>query len=233
MIKLKELLHDIDLCEGLMRSVSPESLQNHLNRWTISKGKFTSKIIDDKIHLTITDNLNEKDIKNLLMWINNLGWFVDSFLFVKINPTWEKFDEKNFVEKYSNNTIGIFLELKAKYDKEHTHIEITNDFYHVTPTKHESKILKMGLVPKAKHKIGTHPDRIYLTKRIVDASALADIFSNIDNENQYTIFKVDVTSAKERNENLKLFNDPDLSGGLYTLSNIPPQFLKIVKRINV
>jgi hypothetical protein len=233
MIKLKKLLAEINLCEGLMRSVPPEEFQQHVELWPIAKNKFTSKITNDKIQITLTDNLNEKEIKNLLTWINNLGWDVGLFLFNKLNPQWEKFDEKKFIEKYANNTIGIRFDIKAKYDKDNTYLEITNNYYHVTRTKVEQKILKIGLAPRSKGKMWSHPDRIYLAKRIMDAVALAETFSVMENDHQYTIFKVDIISAAKQNKELKLYNDPDMSGGLYTLSNIHPKFLKVVKRITV
>lgn len=216
-----------------MRSVSPEELKHHLEIWPVAKNKFESKIVGNTIHLTIIDNLDERNIKNLLTWINNLGWFVDLFLIIKTKSTWEKFNEKEFIKKYMNDTKGVVFDIKAKYDKENTHIQVTPDFYHVTPSKYESKILKIGLIPKSKGKIGNHPDRIYLVKRIVDAVALAETFSIMENEHDYTIFKVNIEEAKKRNDELKLYYDPSLNSGLYTLTNIHPNFLIVIKRIQV
>lgn len=238
MIKLTSLLKDSELYEGLIYSVSNDALKSHIEKWTISKHKIKVKIINEgTIHLSIFESLNEKDMKNLLTWINNLGWTISSFIdfkkYSETNVGWGKFDEKQFLRIYSNENKGVVFELKPKFNVERPHEDFSKKYYHVSPSKYETKILKVGLVPKSKEKISAHGDRIYVTVRLEDAIALAESFSVIEKETQFTIFEVNMESAKKANNGIRLFIDPDLYSGSYTLSNIPPQFLKVVKRISV
>ena len=234
LIKLLQELQDQTIYEGLIYSVSSDEFQDHIKRWSISKNKITTKIVSNKkIHLSITDQLNDRELENLFKWINNLGWYIAKFLIWSDSPKWDKFDIEQFWKMYKNHNKNFVFEIEPKFD-EGTPITFFDDaFYHISPTKHEKKILKIGLVPKTKEKISAHPERVYLVKKIVDAVALADIFSDIDKEHQYTLFKVNMKSAKENNSAIRLFLDPNFSNGVFTLSNIPPQFLKVLKRINV
>jgi hypothetical protein len=238
MIKLKKLLQELKdqtIYEGLIYSVPSDEFQDHMERWAVSKHKIKIKIVaNKKIHLTILENLDEQNLGNLLKWINNLGWYISTFMIFKnTNTKWENFNLKTFMKLYKDDNKNITFEIEPKFDEGKPITFFDDTFYHVSPIKNEKKILKIGLVPKAKEKISSHPERVYLATKLVDAEALADIFSDIDKENQYTIFKVNMKLAKENNKAIRMFHDPDFSSGFYTLSNIPPQFLTIIKRIEV
>lgn len=235
MIKLIDLLEDQTIYEGLIYSISSEEFQDHIERWAISKHKIKIKIVSNKkIQLTIMEHLEERELKNLFILINNLGWYVSvSSIFGQLNAKWEKFNIEKFLELYKDNNKNVVFQIEPKFHNGKPIIDFMYDFYHVSPTKHEKKILKIGLVPKSKEKILAHPERVYFTTKMIDAVALADTFSDIDKEHLYTIFKANLKSAKENNNAIRVFIDPNFSGGVFTLSNIPPQFLKIVKRISV
>ena len=166
------------------------------------------------------------------MHINNLGWFVATYL-VNEYPYHKKIFEidqfKRDISKYSL----MFMVLEAKYDLEIDGYYLPENMFHVTPSKHEEKIGKIGLVPKSQSKISKHPERIYLTKTEKEAESLADIFAVDENDKDFVIYSVDMKELIESNNGIRFFQDPNLGGGIYTLSNIPKKFLSVVKRIKI
>ena len=119
------------------------------------------------------------------------------------------------------------LTFEAKFDD-----VIDNDeyklLYHVTDILYKDKILKQGLCPKSKSKIGYHPERIYLTIDIKDAY-LFSYMNNSGIENPI-IFQVDLNKSPIK---VALFYDPNFKDfrnfGCYTENNISPTCLKIIE----
>jgi len=230
MIKLNGLLQDVKLYEGLIHSVSIDTAIHHLKRWSTSNNKFTTKKTSlNTIHLNFGKQPTEKEIDNLLKWVNNLGWFVADYIVNEIPPTKKKFIGANDLKQSIKNNSLLNISLEAKYDLELSGHEL-DDLYHISPTKYINKISKIGLVPRTLSKISYHPERIYLTNNIKDAEALADIFTE-DNIEEFTIYKIDVNMLLKSNNGIRFFRDPNLRSGIYTLSNIPPKFLKRIKQI--
>jgi hypothetical protein len=79
-----------------------------------------------------------------------------------------------------------------------------------------------------------HPDRIYFAESIEDVKGLLPRFIKINpNINEYSIYEIDIKSASRDNSQIRYFNDPNFDNGIYTLSNIPPRFVKFVERVTM
>jgi len=97
MIKLNGLIKDNLLYEGLIHSVSPAEFDDMIKRWVISNDKFDVLLKNEKIQLNFKDNLNVKELNNLLQFINKLGWFVSAYLVYDIDMKWKSFDRESFI----------------------------------------------------------------------------------------------------------------------------------------
>ena len=102
--------------------------------------------------------------------------------------------------------------------------------YHVSPVKYEEKIKKIGLIPRGQGKIAAHPERIYFTLNEEDAEFLVNKFRDFT-KGTYNLYQIDVDKLRRRNNGIRFFKDPAFTDkGIYTLSNVPPDCLKIIKK---
>ena len=160
--------------------------------------------------------LNDK-IGKYLPLFTNLGYFISK---LTINgEDWEI----NFKE--TDKPLAVYLE--AKYDHE---VDIPNILYHASPLKFKSKILKHGLSPRSGNKLSKHPDRIYLTNSENSAISFGNYLKNEEDnkwyEKGYCIYKVNGEALS------KLYSDINFrEGGFYTMNNIDPENLKLIKKI--
>ena len=215
------------LYEGLIYSVNADTALGRIGHWLKFSNKLSVKKTESRrIHLKVGSPLKNEEWELLQKLINNLGWFIASYISYESgirNVPFESLDD--LVKK---NPYIVILE--AKYDDE-IGISTIDTVFHVSPEYNYKKIEKLGLVPKSKSKISYHPDRIYLAKKEKDAETLIDIFK-FNEDISYTLYKIDLRAARQNDPGIRIFNDPNMSGAFYTLSNIPPQFLKPIKRIN-
>lgn len=233
MIKLTGILQDTLLYEGLIHTADIDTTTHHLEMWTTSHRKFKiTKTARNTILLKFGESLNENEFDNLNKHINNLGWFISVY---KINkPPFEnkKFELSSFKKDTKEHSL-LLLFLEAKFDLEINKHELKR-LYHTTLLKNKNKIEQVGLVPRTKSKISHHPERIYLTSSFFMAEALADSFAKDSNDKEFIIYKIDIDGLRRSNNGIRFFQDPNLSvDGFYTLSNIPPKFLKIEKQISL
>ena len=99
-------------------------------------------------------------------------------------------------------------------------------------TSKEEKILRIGLAPKNKEKLSRHPERIYFTNSLEGAKRLIHNIKFIVNNDKFSIFEVDLKKL-HMVRHIRWFPDPNYPGeGFYTYENIPPKYLKVVRRIN-
>ena len=231
MIKLHHLIKEHLLYEGLIHSVSRSTFDDMISRWAITNDKIRILFRDyNKILIEFVKNIDEKELDNLLKLINNLGWFVSSCLIgnKKNNPKWKTFDKNEF----KNNILYAF-QIEAKFDLELTDMRY-GVLYHITSSVNDPKIMKIGLIPKTLSKAGYHPERIYFTTTIEACEFMAQQFNKLNkNLDHFSIYEVDMKSAIKNNDQMRLFNDPNLRNSVYTLSNIPPKFIKFIKAIGV
>lgn len=234
MIKLSNILQDTMLYEGLIYTYDIDTTIHHLERWSIANTKFViKKTTLNTILINFGEQPSNKEIDNLLKWINNLGWFIADYLVNSIPLKRKAFVTldifKDDIKKYK--LLNILLE--AKYDLELNKYELSSkDWYHIAPLAVKKKIDKIGLIPKTLSKISFHPDRIYLTKSEADAIGVAELFDKIK-ETEFVLYKIDIDGLIKSNNGIRFFKDPNLGSGIYTLSNIPSKFLHFVKMINI
>ena len=106
--------------------------------------------------------------------------------------------------------------------------------YHVTPSISVPKILKIGLCPRTKNKTSSHPDRVFLTKDEDDAIFLAKKFRKLnDKYKNSTILEVNFAAACDNDTSIRLFQDVNFVFGVFTLSNIPPKYIKSIHTLNL
>jgi len=224
MIKLNSLIKREVVYEGLIHTVESETTADMLNKWSGSGGKFKVAIKPQKITLDFTNNLDEKELKNLLKLINNLGWFISAVLIFRSEVKWEKFNLEKFLKDDIDKRLLSF-QLEAKYDIE-VNVHDFDTLYHISPSIYKEKILTYGLIPKSKEKIFSHPDRVYFVDNDDDVNILLFQFQKLQEKTDFTIFEIDFKKCRRNNPSIRLFLDPNFRGAIYTLSNIPPQFIK-------
>lgn len=211
--------------EGLIRT---EDINKTIN--ILSKSYPSSRIYnggdDEHIEIIIpAENLDRSKIVDLLTLINNLGWYPSAYYYNLPRP--KKFEHDEFFKELGEFNANLTLKIERKYDQEY---KKQNIFYHATRLKLDDKIKKQGLVPKSNSKIGYHPERIYLAKSL---SAALDILGMLYDYNPsdpyWVIYRVDVSNIP----NFKTMIDPNFDGGVYTLQNIPPSALTILKKFDM
>lgn len=229
MIFLNHLIKEHLIYEGLIHSVSIEKLQDMIEKWGALGNKVSFNSGDNLFYIDIGDNefLTVKEINHLVKLLNNLGWFISSY---NIGSDRIKFDINTFIRHDINSPISYFS-IEAKYDLE-LNVKNYPILYHTSPSKHDSKIQKIGLSPRTKSKVGFHPERIYFARNMDQIETLLPQFYDITGETNYSIFKIDMKSAHRRNRQIRLFKDSQFTGGVYTLSNIPPKYIQLVIHVD-
>ena len=229
MIKLNTLLQDVKLYEGLIVTRTIGKSIEILKRWTVKNVGMEIKQNEDgdKILINFGKKLNNKNIDNLFSWIDNLGWFISFYIINKFPMEPVKFTDINALKEDNELYTLIHMSLETKYAQEigrGAH-EI---MYHISPLKYKYKIDKIGLIPKTLSKLSYHPERIYLSIDKDSAKRLIPSFEELSKDKHndgWIIYKVDITGLTDYNNGVRFFRDPNLPEGIYTLSNIPPQFL--------
>lgn len=206
--------------EGLIHSASVNVTADMLRNW-IDEDSFDVIEKEQTIELRFVKNLDLNGFKRLLQLINNLGWYISGKLTFK-DFSWKKFDEHNFMSN-DFDTSWIAFKLESKYDLE-GNIHDYETLYHISQCSSNPKIEKIGLVPKSKNKILTHPPRIYL---LDDDKYVGLLTTQLMKRNpqKYCLWIVDFKGLVRENPSIRLFSDPNFKLGFYTLSNIPPKFL--------
>jgi hypothetical protein len=232
MIKLNRLIKEHLIYEGLIHSVSQSTFKDMVERWSGANDKIKivyrpNNVIN--IHFIYYD-MDKKEFNILLKLINNLGWFVSAYLEMEQTMKWKKFNQNEFSLPIKNLSS---LQVEAKFDLELTDIEF-DILYHTSPSINNEKIKKIGLVPKNQSKISYHPERIYFTRTKEELDTIAYQFHKLNPTIiEFSVFEINIAGAKDNNRSLRLFNDPNFYGGIYTLSNIPPKFITLINKITI
>jgi RNA:NAD 2'-phosphotransferase (TPT1/KptA family) len=160
------------------------------------------------------------NIDKLLQLLNTAGWFV-SQQWVDLNDGSHidgKFDKRWCIGgNYSKYEIGC----EAKFDVEVDAKFIKRALFHVTDEKYLHKILQYGLVPKSKAKIADHPDRVYMCFDYSTLSAIAEHMISQKLLSNPVFLRIDIP----KDNNIRLFIDPNAPNAVYTLNNIPPYWI--------
>lgn len=183
---------------------------------SILKSRFPELIIelekDGEIYL---ENQPPQRLEKYLPIITNLGYFISK---ITING-------QEWIKEYEGISKPVAFIIEAKYDYE---VEIPEILYHTSPIKFKDKILKFGLSPRSGNKISNHPERIYLTDDINKAINFGNYLKDNENnkwyKNGYCIYSVKGKGLS------KLYSDVNFrEGGYYTMNNIKPENIKVVK----
>lgn len=227
MIKFNHLIKEHLLYEGLIHSVSKTTFEDMVNRWSALQDKMVVFPVKgkSKLLLRFSQTITKKELDNLIKLANNLGWYISVYL-TKENLKW-----KEFKDNVIDGTL-ISLQVEPKFD-----LDVTDQnfkiLYHITPSINDKKISEIGLVPKSLNKISYHPERVYFGKSESDVDSLLAQFKKLrstDDDCYYSIYQVDIGKEMKRNDQLRLFKDPNFENGFYTLSNIHKDNLKIIKK---
>lgn len=210
---IKEGLKRKLIYEGLIFSYPASMVYRKL------KDKGYDIIYKNKV-LTIKFDLssdNEKRYSELKSFMDICGWQHGSTIGGnKLHP-----DKLSFFE-VTNGSVG--LQYEPKFD-----LELSKNpamLYHLTSASKLSKILKKGLVPKSSDNFYSFTDRIYLSKEIKQLYPFTKKKFDITKEKKLVILEV-------HPKRIRLFEDPNFLGGLYTLENIDKWLIKPIKEIEL
>jgi len=220
--------------EGLIRTYNISTTIHILNMWYNELTKdFKIEILDnDTFEIIIKDKITTKLFELLIKDINNMGYF-PSLVYLEnennnINRFKYDFDNINNI-LMSKNIIQIKLICEKKFDDI---VKITQPIYHICKQQNIEKIFKIGLCPKTKNRVSSHPDRIYFCLNIekcidlIEKFDLNDLIQKKPLQN-YIILEINISKSK----NIIFRKDPNMiDGGLYTYDNIPSEYIKIKKQ---
>ena len=219
--------------EGLIHSTSLTRTVDHLSQWSLIADTSEFKKSGDKILLMVGEQPTASEIDNLEKMLLRLGWFISTGSIITPNNKEDTIVyNSEFWKNIHKNTLRV-LQIEPKFVPELELYE-HDTLYHVTSSQSVSKILKIGLCPRAKNKTSTHPDRVFLTKDEDDAVFLAETFRKLnDKYKNSTILEVDFTGACDNDTSIRLFQDVNFMFGVFTLSNIPPKYIKVIRNLNI
>lgn len=218
--------------EGLIRSVNPHMVVNRI-KFQFPNIKVVAQQDPDGptavVFLDITSTkINSGEFDRLMVLVNTLGWY----------PSWMqvnkkrggKFDSADASKTLETPRSKLVVQLEAKYDVEE--VKLPSVLYHASPAKHGQKITTQGLVPRSKATSIVYPDRIYLAKDLdnlinVLIPHIADTKQLHDGWAVFQVVGLDKMVPPPR-----LFFDPLYPHGYYTMSNIPPSHLKLIKIVD-
>jgi hypothetical protein len=184
----------------------------------ILKKRFIELVIDLENDGEIyVENQPPQKIEKYIPIITNLGYFISKLTI----------DGQEWIKEYDRNTKPIAFILEAKYDYE---VKIPENLYHASPIRFKDKIIKLGLTPKSGNKLSNHPERIYLTDDLNKAIKFGDYLREEEDsewyKNGYCIYSVKGIGIS------KLYSDVNFrQGGFYTLNNIKPENIKLIKEV--
>lgn len=224
-MKLTSILQDILLYEGLIHSTDIDTTADMLKKWRSGMVFHVDKLPYNSLELEFAINPTKEQITKFTRFLNSLGWFIAAY------ATWhnrtKKYTYDELIKDIENSELN-WLRVEAKYDLELNKYELP-DLYHVSPEKFEDKIKIRGLIPKGQGKIATHPERVYLTLKEEHTEFLVAAFQEFT-RGKYNLYKIDIDKLRRKNNGVRFFKDPAYVHGIYTLSNIPPDCLTLIKK---
>lgn len=226
--------------EGLIRTYDISSLESILKtqlrflNLTYEFKTYKNNTFDLTIFSTKTKSkrISQIDLDTVIRFTYCYGYFpsyMELCFVYKIDDKEMKFNYDECL-KYINNKEVITLTLRFESNFDEYAKNIPKKLYHVCRYMDLFKIMKIGLVPKAKNKLSTHPARIYLSDKIEDAHEIMKRFKKNDKDEnieiKYEILEID----KNKCGDIKFYEDPNFTdGGIYTHENIHPSAIKIYK----
>lgn len=220
------ILHEKFLKEYVILEFDNQSVDIHktlkeLNTRFKSEFKLSKiKFEENNVIEIIFDKLNFFNIEKINKFMKSFGWNI-----ALING--EEESNSNFSKQLLKSEIVIQYE--ARFDED---ANLTQDIlYHLTPDTRYEKIKRMGLVPKSKSRIATHPERVYLFGDLNDVGWLsADLYDSEPEDakkyiKKYYLLKIDLATIKDK---VKLYKDPNMEDAYYTTNTIPPIYISLI-----
>lgn len=177
-------------------------------------------------------NFPDSDTFNRLLRImNNMGYFPSQIRYYSNLNQAENFD---FVKLQANisNGLGEVDEIifSPKYATPVPDHKIPDKIYHLTDGVYEEDIFKVGLSPRTKNKLETHPSRVYfcVTNDCVIELIKHGRFEKPSGAKEIVILEIDSKSLKK---DVSFFVDPSHKGAYYTYQNIHPKYIKLNQKI--
>ena len=226
MIKLKRIVEEIILYEGLEISHEIDSCMTNLTRMWNFDNRVNYEKDGKTIKMIVYKSLTPEELDTIANHIENFLGYFPSHLSTKTSN--DKYNYEKALNLLSTNQLtAVYFD--AKYDLEISEDKLPDVLYHISKSIYDAKISKIGLVPKTKNKMSAHPSRIYLTYSPKSASGLIGN-PQFPKNDKFTLYSIDFKELKKVRR-IRFFEDPAYIGkGIYTYENIPPQFLKVVKR---
>lgn len=214
------------LYEGLIKSYSKQDTINMLQKLK-SENRIDSFSIENGANLgnfyfIINIKSDENDALNKAYLFRNMNTY------------------GYFLLRSENSANGIEYVFEPKYTVDITNV-VYNDYdgilYHVTSDITYNKILKQGLVPKSCSEIGKYPDRIFFTLNNHISSDIAQLKNMFYDEIHKGIVKcfyeLKIKLDKNIIPHIKLYYDNNMSDSIFTLDNIPNDWIIDTNKIEL
>lgn len=240
------------LLEGLIKTIPPQKAEPIIKRMLSSKHDVIDVKYNDDNRFIISFNVNDESMEELaalnhyggtwyskqsliqyiLQLMNNLGYFPSYIIGYKwinsfnnnITALKYKFTNRNLKDAIDGDISihVISLMFEAKYESQSTYSDV---MYHITNSNYIDRIKQIGLIPKAKNKQSTHPNRIYFSPTIENSDKLWNgSFKMNFAPNHGVRLKVNV-------KGLTLYEDPNFPDAVYTYQNVSPNRILDIKPI--
>lgn len=180
-------------------------------------GLHPSRVIENNgvISIFLPFGVGKAEIGDIKNFINYCGYYS-----VKDEPVVNQAINSyvfNFIRKFPNEDITEEIFNNVEY------------LYHATPSLYVGRIMKYGLVPKAKNKLFQYPDRIYLSTVCDDNLFKSLKVVNSINKNIGTTYSVLRIKVNLLSDNIAFYKDNDYVNGVFTYDNISPEAIEIYK----
>lgn len=219
--KLDEMRLPFFINEGLISTYPSDRVISFLSK------AFNLKKDEDENELSLSDKMNNRinHEYNGEIYLNKQENETETITLVLYDKT--SFNDINFyMKKYGWNLLSEEGD-KYTYEKKFEVETITNlliahginQLYHITTEKVVNKILKQGLVPKARNDNGfiNNESRIYFKTREPDENDVEN-FSAYKFEEELVVLAIDLEKI---NKTTKFYYDSRLGNSLYTYEPIP------------
>lgn len=168
------------------------------------------------------------NIDEIINFLDSFGWFpalVNGYKF-----------GKNSLKQFISDSKTIEIDFEPRYDLRIFPEE--DKIYHLTFDVYWDSIEDKGLTPKNKSKISNHAERIYFIEKYNERefSRLGKFLYNTLNVKtkkhvkECYVLEIDISGLKKEKQ---FYKDPNYSLGIWTYENIPPIYIKIIKKIEI
>lgn len=217
----------INLREGILRTYPADITIKYVKKVLNIPDSMIKKINSNGEELIAVVILNVgNNLDSIIRIMNLCGYYLGTPKIETIKPN--QVVQLQFEPRVSNNCI------KA------TDLDL---IYHWTRPELVKKILKNGLVPRAKNNLYSYPERIYFIKSNISVNDLFNIGGMLASALNYDKYANNIAfnqnlallsiDTKKLNKDFKFFPDPNYAEyGIYCLDNIPPYVILNEQIIN-